>query len=340
MKSPEISTLDQPWPYEQLEQVESCPYCGSSERTIAYDDVKDWTFYFAQGKWSYWDCKVCQTLYLNPRPIEPSIYKAYTNYYTHYSKDSFVQGIKVRLRNECLAHSLNANFRPRLHLPKSLGFILKPINKKISLAFDEESLIALPKKRLLDVGCGNGSKLKFAKEIGWDVTGLEIDPSALAVMERSLNVIEGGWVELAKFENSFDCIICSHVLEHVYNPLLLLRLLFNALKSKGVLMLSLPNAKSRMRTVFGANWRGLEAPRHIAIPTLTKIIEQLEELGYVEICQSHVNDATSLESYRIKARKQYLSTFERNLLNIKIKFLSRQVDSNQSDFIQLRACKK
>lgn len=336
MKKPDTTLIDQEWPADELEEVHNCPYCGSTERTIAYENVQDWSFYCAPGKWTYWDCAQCEALYLNPRPTEASIGKAYSSYYTHGSSgDSLKQRIKTQLKNECFSHWLNTNIAPRINLPKSLGFMLSPLKKILYVPFELEQLIALPKGKLLDVGCGSGNMLILAKEIGWDVTGLEIDPNAVkAARGKGLNVIEGDYRKLEQLSNSFDCIVCSHVLEHVHQPSMLLELLAKALKPQGVLFLSLPNAQSHVRAQFGESWRGIEAPRHVAIPTLKKSIECLNHLGCSVINQFAVYDITIPESVRIKEKKSSLSRLYFIYIKLKNALTWKSLDT-ESDFIQL-----
>ena len=164
MKKPDTSIIDQPWPESELEQVDACSYCGSKELTLAYKDVQDWSFYCAPGKWTYWDCKKCNALYLNPRPTESSIGLAYSSYYTHASSTvSIKQRVKECLKNECFSHWLKADFYPRFNLPRALGVLLLPLKKIIAIPFELPFLAQATKGSILDVGCGSGGKLKFAK---------------------------------------------------------------------------------------------------------------------------------------------------------------------------------
>lgn len=338
MKKPDTTLIDQEWPAEELEEVDSCPYCGSTARTIAYENVQDWSFYCAPGKWTYWDCARCEALYLNPRPTEASIGKAYARYYTHSNNArSIVQQTKIRVKNEIYCHSVNVNLSPRLHISKWFGFAIKPFRMLVHIPFELETLANLPKGKLLDVGCGSGNMLNLAKQLGWDVTGLEIDTNAVkAARGQALNVIEGDFRKLQQFTSKFECIICSHVLEHVHLPLELLALLLKALKPQGVLLLSLPNSKSYVRKQFGRNWRGLEAPRHVAIPTLENLIEYLNYLGCTEINQTNVYGITIPESTRIKKRKFYVNLNIRYLIYSKTKLIfTKKSGVDQSDFIQL-----
>ena len=333
MKKPDTSLIDQDWPAEELEEVHNCPFCGGTEYTIAYENVQDWSFYCAPGKWTYWDCAQCEALYLNPRPTEASIGKAYASYYTHSNNaSSIIQQLKTRLKNELFYHSMNAKLSPRLHVPKWLGFIIKPLKKLIHIPFELEPLVNLPKGKLLDVGCGSGSMLKIAKQLGWDVTGLEIDANAVkAARSQKLNVIEGDFHKLEQFASDFDCIICSHVLEHVHQPLELLVLLAKILKPHGALLLSLPNSKSHVRDKFGIHWRGIEAPRHLAIPTLNGLKSILKSLNYASITQFDIHNVTFLASKRIL--KNQVSIQALDFLCFKAQ--SVEVSGSSSDFIQL-----
>lgn len=304
------SPLDDPWPVENTERVDTCPYCGSHERTLAYKDVQDWSFNCAPGKWNYWDCVSCQSLYLDPRPTRSSIGAAYAKYYTHGSDGavSFMQVMKTHLRNECLSQKLSVNIEPRLHLPKLLGGLLALIGKRVAVPFGWTFLASRPRGSFLDVGCGAGLAVRFAQQLGWEAMGLEIDPAAVREARRTgLNIVQGTYEQLTQYERQFDCIMCSHVLEHVHEPHDLLAQLKVAIKPGGVILLALPNSLSAMRRHFGANWRGLEAPRHLSIPSESRLLQLLVESGFLVESVAGSEIGTAAESYRIQRRSLVLS---------------------------------
>ena len=306
MKTP----LDQEWPAEGLEPVDACPYCDSPQRTLAYGNVQDWSFHCAPGKWNYWDCVSCQSLYLDPRPTRSTIGAAYARYYTHYSTEpvSFLQAMKTRLRNECLSQKLNADIKPRLYLPKLLNGVVAGIGQRVVMPFGWTVLANRPKGRFMDAGCGAGQTVALARQFGWDAMGLEIDPTAVRTAQESgLTILEGTYEELAQFEGQFDCIMCSHVLEHVHDPRDLLAKLKLALKPGGLLLLTLPNSLSALRHHFGANWRGLEAPRHLAIPSQPRLMQLLTESGFSIQSMADNGIETAAESCRIQRRGAVLN---------------------------------
>jgi 2-polyprenyl-3-methyl-5-hydroxy-6-metoxy-1,4-benzoquinol methylase len=304
------SPIDQAWPEEGLERVEACPYCDSTHRTLAYKDVQDWSFNCAPGKWDYWDCEDCKSLYLDPRPTRETIGSAYATYYTHgdSSPVSLLGTLKNRLRNECLSRELNANISPRLHLPKMFGWAVALISKRVLVPFGWQQLANQVKGRFIDVGCGAGSTVAIARQLGWDAMGMEIDPAAVITARRSgLNVVEGTYEHLSQYEQAFDFVMCSHVLEHVHDPLDLLGKLKSALKPGGVLLLTLPNSLSCVREHFGAYWRGLEAPRHIAIPSEPQLMQLLSSAGFTVQSVADFRMETVVESLRIQRREVSIS---------------------------------
>jgi SAM-dependent methyltransferase len=145
--------------------------------------------------------------------------------------------------------------------------------------------------------------LKLAKGLGWKAIGLEVDIAAVQVARSSgLDVIEGSHSRLTEYADKFDCIICSHVLEHIHDPIVMIHNMSKALKLGGVLLLSLPNATSQLRFHFGNDWRGLEAPRHLAIPSLRRLETILSSAGFSprQVLQHPM--ATAVESARIRRR--------------------------------------
>jgi len=272
------SIIDADW--IGLDSVSSCPYCGGTDRQLLCAEVQDWTFYSAPGKWNYWECGRCCALYLDPRPSALTIGAAYSRYYTHVP--GFFQIVKRLVINETLSHNLGVSIRPRLYLPRFWRRLLRRFEAKAVAPFEITELALLPRGRVLDVGCGDGSTILLAKLLGFTVSGFDMDPGAVrAAVERGLDVVVGDFDALGNDFSDYDYIICSHVLEHVFDPLRLLSGIFSALKPGGVAFISCPNSQSSVRQVFGRYWRGLEAPRHLCIPSRDSLVAKLQNLGFV-----------------------------------------------------------
>jgi len=253
----------------------------------------------------------CSSLYLDPRPSSQFIRKAYANYYTHGLKlggswDSF----KQRLRNECYSHWLNADFGPRLHVPRLIAPLFDILRNKIQIPFGLDVISGVQPGKILDVGCGSGRILSFAQQLGWKATGIEFDPIAVATARESgLNVIEGDYRVIGTFSQCYDLVICSHVIEHVDNPLLLLKLLASAVTENGVLVLSFPNAQSYLRKRYRGYWRGYEAPRHLSIPAASRVTAWLQE-HFVNVVRVQQFFDTRTESDALLSKMKLTSRFD------------------------------
>lgn len=118
---------------------------------------------------------------------------------------------------------------------------------------------------ILDVGCGHGALVRRMRR--WGFTNLVgIDPSAHK--ESSMPGLTIRRAELKDIDERFDLIMLHHVLEHVPDPLLMLRLAARCLRTGGRILVRLPLAASYVAQRYGADWFELDPPRHLAIPSL------------------------------------------------------------------------
>lgn len=277
-----------PWPEVDLESVLLCPVCGDGERALLHEGLTDRVFGVADGTWSLYRCDHCGSGYLDPRPTATSIGRAYAGYYTHEAEDHPIVRRRGWLRT-MLHDAINGYQNRRYELNREhaswLGAWLLPLLPSLRSAADAECrhLPSIPANggRLLDVGCGNGGFLALARQAGWDVEGLDFDAGAvLAARSRGLMVHEGGIDVLDGRDACFDVITLCHVIEHVPDPCAMLRRLHALLKPGGMLWLDTPNLDSLGACHFGANWRGLEPPRHLVLFNASSLCEALHQAGF------------------------------------------------------------
>jgi 2-polyprenyl-3-methyl-5-hydroxy-6-metoxy-1,4-benzoquinol methylase len=132
------------------------------------------------------------------------------------------------------------------------------------------SVMFLPSPRhgasLLDVGCGGGDFMLRMRDRGWTVAGVETDPIAVErARDRGLEVHQGKVGGAAYGDSTFDAITMSHVIEHVHDPRDLLAQCRRLLKPAGTLVILTPNSAGWGHRHFGADWLGLDPPRHIHV---------------------------------------------------------------------------
>ncbi len=304
-----------PWPADGLEHVAHCPVCGNAQRELLYNDLTDRVFHVAPGTWTLYRCTQCASAYLDPRPNAATIGLAYEQYYTHTAEDApeaLPKNPLVRQLHAWINDYLNARYG-LARTPAGLrGRWLVPLVPSFKAKADTK-MRHLPRPpteggRLLDVGFGNGGFLKLATEMGWNAEGIDFDPKAVETARaRGLNVRCASAADLSAQNEQFDIITLSHVLEHVHDPITLLKELYRLLKPGGLLWLETPNLDSLGAKRFGRNWRDLDPPRHLVLFNTDSLRNSLARTGFGQISQ-HWNGMVLFSIYAQSAaiaRGQY-----------------------------------
>ncbi len=109
--------------------------------------------------------------------------------------------------------------------------------------------------RLVDIGCSRGQFVGFAGEAGFQAEGVEPAPDiAAAARDLGLNVRSGLLEHRHYPDASFDAASLFEVVEHLREPLPLLKECRRILKPGGVLLISTGNAASWTVAAMGARW--------------------------------------------------------------------------------------
>ncbi|TAK86015.1 MAG: class I SAM-dependent methyltransferase [Betaproteobacteria bacterium] len=240
-------------------QVDACILCGTAGRML-HQGLHDRLFGIP-GTWSIRKCGApdCGLLWLDPAPVEDDVGKPYATYYTHDASGDARRSLKaIFVRN----------------IVRCLNLLLLPlgIRRKRFLA-STIYLAGMKPGRLLDVGCGDGAVLDRLRGMGWQVEGVEVDPKAVESARRDLglSVRQGTLAQAAFAADTFDAVVLSHVIEHVHDPVALLRECRRILNRGGCLVLVTPNAASFGHAWFGEHWLHLDPPRHLHLFTLSAL---------------------------------------------------------------------
>jgi 2-polyprenyl-3-methyl-5-hydroxy-6-metoxy-1,4-benzoquinol methylase len=78
-----------------------------------------------------------------------------------------------------------------------------------------ERLIPSEVKSLVDVGCGNGVFANYLLQVRPEINIMAVDRSESALKYVSTNKTIGDIADLPLESNSYDCVTCLQVLEHI-----------------------------------------------------------------------------------------------------------------------------
>jgi len=284
--------LPDSWPAEDLESLGACPACGSADRGLLFEGLRDDAFAVAPGRWTLWRCGGCSSAYLDPRPTPASIGRAYGRYYTHDdpwippAPETRLQKLRAGLGNGYRNRRYGTRSSPEIRLGYWLARVWRPWRRPTDLLyrFLDRRPGDGPSPRLLDVGFGSGEFLLRARSAGWETSGIDFDEVAVeAARGRGLEVAHGGLDLLADRRDEYDAVTLHHVIEHLHDPGEALRAIFRLLKPGGRLQIGTPNIDSAGRRLYGRHWRGLEAPRHLVLFNRPGLAALLRRCGFERI---------------------------------------------------------
>ncbi|MFN3190366.1 MAG: methyltransferase domain-containing protein [Aureliella sp.] len=269
-----------------------CPLCGSAmSRVVA--KAMDHT-YGVPGQFSVVRCADCGHLYLNPRPSDGSLLDCYPDDYAPYSNNTSEVVSRSSLnRDDHKGSHGEPSVEEKSHGGIQQGGIRGRVGNWLRWLWDEQAIV-IPEppqpgqSKMLELGCAHGGFLENAREQGWRVEGVEPNPLAVAAArERGLVVTEGFLDDFAGTPESLDWVALWMVLEHVPNPTEVTAKIARLLKPGGVVTLSIPNASTWERLLFGRHWLGYDVPRHLQDFTPTSIRHLLESHGFRHVRIQH-----------------------------------------------------
>jgi SAM-dependent methyltransferase len=234
----------------------NCSFCGSDKNNSEEIGIFTDTAFENPGEFPLVRCQNCGLIYYQKRPTGEEIGLYYPDEYIPYRKP--IQDERFAI----LRWARWRNIRRRCRIiekysPKSPGTIL-------------------------DVGCSTGIFLNAMQIAGWDPLGIEINENAVHFARKrfGLNVHEGQLDNIELTAASFEAITFWDVIEHTFDPLATLIKAHSLLKKEGIVVMTLPHWESLDRRIFGSDWIGYDAPRHLYIFPRLVLTELLSEAGF------------------------------------------------------------
>lgn len=233
-----------------------CPICISEK----------WIMRYKIDRWDIEECAVCGFARIDPMPQRENR----AEFYSQEKVD------KRNVGNKSSSHRLSSK------LKNIFGRIAR---RNKSGIFYKKLLNHLPRKaRILDIGCGDGSFLKLAKN-DFNCTGIEVSAylADLAGKQGDLKIITGNFLTADFADNKYDGITLISLLEHLDDPAHAIERCFRLLNKGGALLLKTVNYGCLNRRIKKGDWTGFRPPDHVVYFNPRNLKLLLEKKGFKKI---------------------------------------------------------
>lgn len=108
-----------------------------------------------------------------------------------------------------------------------------------------------PGERLVEIGCGRGEFLAAFRDCGLEVSGIDREESAMAMLpDADIAVCDVTKDVLPYADNSIDVVYHKSVIEHVYDPMPLMQETLRVLKPGGKVVILTPDWHTQMSVFY------------------------------------------------------------------------------------------
>lgn len=217
---------------------------------------------FTKDNFGYVECSNCRTLYQSPRPPKEDFDRFYEESpSSKYWSDTFYPAVAESRREKI--------FIPRVNqistLCKKAGFIPKVI---------------------IDVGAGAGIFLEEWKEIYKDSQICAIEPgrgAAQICRGKGIEVLETSAENAISWNNKGDLLVCFEVIEHVHDPFIFLKSLFDMVAPGGYILLSGLGSEGFDIQVLWESSRSIFPPHHINFISVEGFKKLFLRVGFTDV---------------------------------------------------------
>jgi 2-polyprenyl-3-methyl-5-hydroxy-6-metoxy-1,4-benzoquinol methylase len=222
--------------------LRNCPAC----------DVKEYNLEFTKEGFKYVKCNQCQCTYVNPVPTSELLYRFYDKFE---SLQYFYEEILLPTKNE-----RKKIFKERVN--KLGNFVDKGAS-------------------ILEIGSSIGFFVGESLAQGYKISGVEPNTKLVNYVREKFRVeIYQGLFEDVVINDKFDVVVMWEVIEHIVDPITVLKKASNVLNHKGIFVATLPNYGGVEYRVVGKEHEMIEAPSHINYFNLDNIAKLLDRAGF------------------------------------------------------------
>jgi 2-polyprenyl-3-methyl-5-hydroxy-6-metoxy-1,4-benzoquinol methylase len=230
-----------------------CPVCGKDEALPRFKKQG------ASGKeFHLVRCVSCGLEFIHPQPTTEELNECYqSDYFTKRTDRGYDNYFSPEIRSE---------------IERVIALNLK------GLSFETFEFSMPGKKRSLDIGCAAGYFVNYIASRGWDAQGIEVSKPCVSFArdKLGLNVIDADYLS-TEYTEKFDLITLWATIEHLPDPVSVLKKIFSNLRENGMLYISTCRTGGFFQKKAADSWRYYNFPEHLyffSLPNLKKILRE------------------------------------------------------------------
>ena len=132
--------------------------------------------------------------------------------------------------------------------PAPIDAWLKDVDWDDQRRFDNMKVM-LPNKKVLDFGCGAGGYLNKARKLAASVAGVELELRVQKYWHDQITI----YPSIESAGCGYDLITAFHVIEHLSDPIAILKTLAEKLSKNGRMILEVPSSEDALLTLYDSS---------------------------------------------------------------------------------------
>lgn len=207
------------------------------------------------GQYTYWKCSGCHTSQVLPQLSGAELQRYYDSFHLKESDGGVYDEVEDRMK---------ADFPAKVAMAVRFGGGASP--------------------RLLDVGCGKGFFVRAAKDGGLQAEGIDLSHSGVEYAVNTLGVkATAGRLEdmnQQEWHEAFDIVTFWATIEHLTDPLAVLKAIGAKLKPGGTLLCDTGLGNVFWEKFLPGHSQWYDAPQHMFVFSEKGLVSLLEKAGF------------------------------------------------------------
>lgn len=206
------------------------------------------------GGYKMYRCAACRTAFVHPMPDAATLKRFYDDFHRGAGEGGWYDEVEDRMRED---------------FPTKVELVCKALRGK--------------RGRVLDIGCGKGFFVKACADADIDAVGVDLSETGVRYARETLNVnaVQGSLHDLKATLGWFDVVTFWATIEHLSDPVGMLRDIFDVLRPGGRLLCDTGIGDDWLDRLLPGLVQWYDPPQHLFVFSRGGITRAMQAAGFV-----------------------------------------------------------